>query len=49
MTYTKPEVTNVISAFAAVRSNTAKPANNVPDSDTSNPIKQISPAYEADE
>ncbi len=49
MTYNKPEVTNVIGAFAAVRSNTTKPPNNVPDSDTSNPNKQTSPGYEADE
>jgi len=50
MTYSKPEITNAVSAIPAVRSDTSKPPFNVTDTiDPVNLPKQNSSAYEADE
>jgi hypothetical protein len=49
MTYSKPEITNVVPAVAAVRSLSNKIHNNVEDSGGPMLAKQTSAAYEADE
>ncbi len=49
MTYSKPEITNVIRASEVVRSGGTKPVNNYTDNAGSSFPKQSLPAYEADE